>query len=261
MATEKQIAANRRNAQRSTGPATPAGKLITRLNSLKHGLAARLNVLPFESQADYDHLEQSLLAELQPQNLAHVLLVKRFAQKQWLIQRLANTETAWLNLLYEDRRLEGVAGAHQPKPALDPYEGLALTMLESRPSDPHDLLHKNFFRYRAQIENEYQRALRALERAKLLTPSLHPAHPEIGFAPEPSASLGPEMYDEQDSPCPTPPSSSASPSLAGSLRNNPHRSSPPKSTPTVASPSVSRPPKPRMPPSMETGCPSEPFRK
>ena len=42
MATPKQIEANRRNAQNSRGPATDAGKLASRKNSLKHGLAPKI---------------------------------------------------------------------------------------------------------------------------------------------------------------------------------------------------------------------------
>ena len=40
MAFETKIAANRRNAQRSTGPRTALGKLRVRRNALRHGLAA-----------------------------------------------------------------------------------------------------------------------------------------------------------------------------------------------------------------------------
>ena len=39
MATQKQIAANRRNAQKSSGPKSQAGKSRAALNSLKHGLS------------------------------------------------------------------------------------------------------------------------------------------------------------------------------------------------------------------------------
>jgi hypothetical protein len=36
MASQKEIDANRRNAQRSTGPVTPAGKSLAKFNALKH---------------------------------------------------------------------------------------------------------------------------------------------------------------------------------------------------------------------------------
>ena len=39
MATERQIAANRRNAAKSTGPGTSAGKKRARRNSYRHGLS------------------------------------------------------------------------------------------------------------------------------------------------------------------------------------------------------------------------------
>jgi len=47
MATAKQIAANRRNAQRSTGPRTTAGRSMSSRNALHHGLS-----LPQEKEKD-----------------------------------------------------------------------------------------------------------------------------------------------------------------------------------------------------------------
>jgi hypothetical protein len=40
MASEKQIAANRRNALKSTGPRTQEGKVRARMNALRHGFAS-----------------------------------------------------------------------------------------------------------------------------------------------------------------------------------------------------------------------------
>src|SRR4051812_31014537 len=42
MATEKQIAANRANAKKSTGPKTAAGRLKSSRNALRHGLSLPL---------------------------------------------------------------------------------------------------------------------------------------------------------------------------------------------------------------------------
>ncbi len=45
MTTEAQVAANRLNAQKSTGPRTPEGKGVVSQNAVKHGLLAREGVL------------------------------------------------------------------------------------------------------------------------------------------------------------------------------------------------------------------------
>jgi hypothetical protein len=44
MATEKQIAANRANAQKSTGPKTAAGRLKSSRNAFRHGLSLPLRL-------------------------------------------------------------------------------------------------------------------------------------------------------------------------------------------------------------------------
>ncbi len=48
MASEKQVRANRQNAQKSTGPKTPEGKAAVRLNAAKHGLLSKETLLPGE---------------------------------------------------------------------------------------------------------------------------------------------------------------------------------------------------------------------
>ena len=46
MASEKQIAANRANAKRSTGPRTLAGKIVSSRNAFRHGLSGPLRLNP-----------------------------------------------------------------------------------------------------------------------------------------------------------------------------------------------------------------------
>ena len=53
MATPAQLAANRANAQRSTGPRSVEGKSVSRFNALKHGVDAASIALPGEDSAAY----------------------------------------------------------------------------------------------------------------------------------------------------------------------------------------------------------------
>jgi len=92
MISAKQLEANRRNAQHSTGPKTPQGKEAVRFNSLRHGMRAACTILPFEDPAEFDQLCADLQADWQPQNSTERLLVEQMAIHQWLLARLANFE-------------------------------------------------------------------------------------------------------------------------------------------------------------------------
>ena len=50
-ASPARIAANRKNAQQSTGPKTPEGKARSRANALEHGMAGTGIALPTEDRA------------------------------------------------------------------------------------------------------------------------------------------------------------------------------------------------------------------
>ena len=67
MATEKQIEANRRNAARSTGPKTEAGKARSRANATTHGLAAELPVADAERSPDFTDRRARWAVEVRPE--------------------------------------------------------------------------------------------------------------------------------------------------------------------------------------------------
>src|SRR5882672_11664123 len=92
MASDRQIAANRQNAQKSTGPITPEGRAAVRLNGVKHGLSAETLVLAFENAADFDALLDSLHAQHQPATPTEEILVRQLAMAAWRQMRLFRVE-------------------------------------------------------------------------------------------------------------------------------------------------------------------------
>ena len=87
MATPNQIAANRANSQRSTGPKTEEGKKKSSANRLSHGLASSAAIMPGEDAEEFKALLDDLAAEHQPANLTEQILVEKMAMNQWLSLR------------------------------------------------------------------------------------------------------------------------------------------------------------------------------
>src|SRR6185312_15677742 len=67
MTTPAQIAANRRNARKSTGPVTEAGKAAASQNALRHGLTARQIASTDERSADFAEFAAALRCDLAPE--------------------------------------------------------------------------------------------------------------------------------------------------------------------------------------------------
>ena len=88
MATEKQIEANRRNAQKSTGPRTPEGKAAVKLNALRHGMRARTVVLPGEDRQEFNRLCDTLEGEWQPRTATELFYLEQMAVSQWKLTRM-----------------------------------------------------------------------------------------------------------------------------------------------------------------------------
>src|SRR5712672_306869 len=95
MASDQQIAANRENAQKSTGPKTPEGRSAVRFYSLKHGLSAETVVVMGEDPAAFQDLHDSLLAEHQPATPTEEILVRQIAMATWRQLRLYRMEAGY----------------------------------------------------------------------------------------------------------------------------------------------------------------------
>jgi hypothetical protein len=99
MATARQIEANRRNAQRSTGPRTESGKARSRLNALKHGnrAVAVLPVLPHENPKALARRVQEWTEDLQPATAQQRDLIAEAARLSWALERAEKAEAARLS--------------------------------------------------------------------------------------------------------------------------------------------------------------------
>ncbi len=92
MATPAQLAANRANAQRSTGPRSVEGKSVSRFNALKHGVDAASITLPGEDPAAYQALADAYDETYSLHTVMHRHLVDSLIRADWQKQRLQRLE-------------------------------------------------------------------------------------------------------------------------------------------------------------------------
>ena len=107
MTSEAQLAANRSNAKKSTGPRTPAGKAVLARNGIKHGLLSRECLVKGESEADLVSFGKRLRAQLAPVGELELLLADRIISTAWRLRRLVCIERIIFNT-------EGPTLAHAP---------------------------------------------------------------------------------------------------------------------------------------------------
>ena len=100
MATEKQIAANRANAAKSTGPRTRAGKAVSAQNAARHDLLARSFVLKSECPARFEAFVETFYAEYNPSTPTETALVDTMATARWRLIRMSNLEAAIIDHEY-----------------------------------------------------------------------------------------------------------------------------------------------------------------
>ena len=93
MSSQRQIEANRRNAQKSTGPTSVTGKAVSSMNALKTGIHAKSLVLPSEKLADLEQLIDEYYQSHNPTTPEARSLVDDLIYGEWLKRRLRAAET------------------------------------------------------------------------------------------------------------------------------------------------------------------------
>ena len=186
MASPSQIEANRRNALLSTGPRTPEGKAAARFNALRHGIYARVLVIPGELEADLDDPARGYYELYRPETPVALYLVDTLIQCDWVRRRLMRMQAT----LFRAFAPEECTGP-------DPIAG------GDRLQFPPGALNHNL-RQLSAIERSYHRALAGLRALAAQSPG-----GEIGFVPEnPQSVPAPQ-------PLAMPPAGAAPPPVSG----------------------------------------------
>jgi hypothetical protein len=95
MVTEAQLIANRENAKLG-GVKTEAGKEVSKLNAMTHGLLTKVAVVRGEDPDLLRRIRDNLLTEREPEGEVETLLVERIATCLWRLRRAIHAETAIL---------------------------------------------------------------------------------------------------------------------------------------------------------------------
>ena len=150
MTSQRQVEANRANAQQSKGPTTREGKEFSSFNALQHGIYACDVVLPGEDREGYDLMLEQLHEDLQPQGRVEQGLLKRIADIWWRLERTAGIETGLLNPDWD---------ADQYKMEINLVDIYRIAIVNT----PHlDLLG----RYEGRLERTLDRSLRLFRQAQ-----------------------------------------------------------------------------------------------
>lgn len=93
-ASPAKIAANRRNATKSTGPKTVAGKKASAMNATRHALLSVAPVLPsVERTEEWEAHRNATLTSLAPIGYLETVLADRVASLLWRLGRVTRYET------------------------------------------------------------------------------------------------------------------------------------------------------------------------
>jgi hypothetical protein len=153
-ASVAQIEANRRNAQKSTGPKTDAGKQASSRNAIKYGLFSRSLLLPEEDEERYAAFCDEYIDELQPVGLAERNLVQEMIAAQWRLIRLNVVEQG----AYDRARQALMGSRSNPKPAPTAIEIELETGSDSFPFKAVSRVSQ----WQSRLSRDYHRAAKEL---------------------------------------------------------------------------------------------------
>src|ERR1700733_4749732 len=92
MSSEKQIAANRINAQNSPGPSTPEARAKVRTNAMRDGITGQVITLSDEDLPIFEKLKSDLIENFAPKTTMELRLANSIAWDTWRLDHLRAVE-------------------------------------------------------------------------------------------------------------------------------------------------------------------------
>jgi hypothetical protein len=129
--SDARLRANRRNAQKSTGPKTAEGKGRSALNAARHGILSQVIHLPEEEMASYNEFTERYVASLAPVGAVETELANACADLQFRLHRLAAAEHNLFAIGHDEQGERWNTG--------HPESHAALTMAETLRCSPNPL--------------------------------------------------------------------------------------------------------------------------
>jgi hypothetical protein len=102
MATERQIAANRANAAKSTGPRSVEGEAVSSMNAVTSGVYAESEIIKGENPDALDRIADSFYRDYQPANTMEAALLDNVIRDTWLLIRFARIDAEIIDYKIQD---------------------------------------------------------------------------------------------------------------------------------------------------------------
>jgi hypothetical protein len=167
MSSDRQIAANRLNSQKGSGPKTPEGKARVGSNALKHGLTGKRVVLPDENPEEFDEFRLDLISSLDPQGTLEEFFAEKIVTDAWRLRRIPELEAA-LHARVHRRELIAEANAKVARYEITEQQRICLISdkIEVVPQDreAHDAAKRKRDELMALPESVVARAAYVLEK-------------------------------------------------------------------------------------------------
>jgi hypothetical protein len=110
MISEKQLAANRANSQRSTGPRTDEGKRKSSLNACRHNITGQVTAMTPEDRTAHDAFSAAMIASMAPEGALELQFAQRIATDSWRLNRASAIEDNIFALGFSSQSDDDTAG-------------------------------------------------------------------------------------------------------------------------------------------------------